>query len=84
MNLKNITAEILPLEGKYYGTDIRILENHQPIGSFEIWVNGLNGEGYLPSVRESIPPNEIWDDHFESNLSYSLAKCFVEAVNSAS
>ena len=40
MSLKNITAEILPLEGKYYGTEIRILEDHEAIGTIEIWCNG--------------------------------------------
>lgn len=82
--MTKITAELAPLEGKYYGTKI-ILRN--PEGSeawILVWVNRVGN--YKPSEREleSLEEGEeyeVCDDHFESETSLNICRKIVAALN---
>lgn len=90
-------ARIKPLSGKYYGTKVKVFDQH---GSFtiELWDN----DDFLPSVRECEDSGitqqqwidneiidgfhakeilEICDSHFESDLTYNRALKLVKLIN---
>lgn len=80
-------AEILPLEGKYYGTKIIIIDGKENT-LIEIW----HSDGHDPSKRQLEQDGynnvEKWknddcgcDSHYESDWTYKLANIIIEAVN---
>jgi len=87
-------AEIKDLGKKYYGTEVEILsEGGISQGLLSIWVMG----DYQPSEREvklareslempTEPEKEVLEDwlgdsHYETKLSYALAKYLADGVN---
>ena len=81
----NLKAELLPLEGKYYGSRIALRsDDGQVDDQIEIWIMG----DYTPSERElegwdeeEYGPYEVCDTHFESALGYEVCKFIVAAIN---
>jgi hypothetical protein len=71
-----LQASILPLNGKYYGTQIQITN---PWGTTDITI--WDNADFTPSERES--EGEICDSHFESKYSFELAKYLVDCINNA-
>ena len=78
-----LRAELGPLGGKYYGTEIELYENDCFLTTLTIWVMGDGS----PSEREI----ELWapdefeacDSHYESALGYKVCKLIVDAINNA-
>jgi hypothetical protein len=82
-------AELKPLDGKYYGTEVSITKDGDDPGDFgegliQIWVMG----NWEPSKREleGYPDEygddfEICDSHYETETGLEIAELLVEAVN---
>lgn len=73
-------AEILPLNGKYYGTGLLLTTD----SGLEYYVNLWNSKG-PPSKRELAEWDgdwefEICDSHYESEETYKLAQTIVRAL----
>jgi hypothetical protein len=85
-NNKKYRAKILPLEGKYYGTNINI-ETPEGETKIQIWFMG----SWEPSKRQleydSVPlmgwREELFycDSHYETKDCYDLAKTICESLN---
>lgn len=81
-----ITAELLPLKGKYYGSHIQLRdERGNDLDCIEIWAFGGD---YTPSEREiegwdesEYGPYEVCDSHFESAFGYRICQLIVKAIN---
>ena len=74
-------AKILPLEGKYYGTIVEITYKGYKY-QIELWGDA----DFEPSERELAKWGgkddfEICDSHFESKITYELAKLLVNLIN---
>lgn len=70
------SATLLPLEGKYYGTEVEVM-----VGERKTLVTFWYGEG-SPSERElALCDGEVDGGHYETEHSLTLAKLFVAAVN---
>lgn len=87
--MAQIEAEIIPLGGKYYGTDIRLETDDGREAYITVWVNKVSD--YKPSERElegwdeeRDGPYEICDDHYETKTGFEISKCIVEAINKRS
>lgn len=87
-------AEIEDLGKKYYGTTVTIhSDGGIEQGCFQVWVMG----DYEPSDREMVLAREslempeaakeelktewLCDSHYETNLSYNIAKYIVDGIN---
>lgn len=90
-------AELKPLVGKYYGTEVEISSTDKAFGGghVTIWVAG----NYEPSEREIVglqehhelegydPPTQedfdeiACDSHYETQTSYEIACKLVAAIN---
>jgi len=74
-------AELLPLSGKYYGTEIKITDDYGYEYKIELWNSGND----TPSVREldgdSIENYVVYDNHFENKNTYELACKIVNLIN---
>ena len=66
------TMRILPLKGKYYGTQIEVIDGPCAGMVFKLWHSTGN-----PSEREGISADELEDEHYESQETYELAKQIV-------
>jgi hypothetical protein len=80
---KLLSAQILPLGSKYYGTKIEIDTPHG-----KTWVEVWHMGDYKPSKRELalLEPGEEFegcDSHYESADGYRLAKIICDAINAA-
>ena len=84
-----MNARILPLKGKYYGTEIEVVSD----GGFEYTINLWNCANYRPSPIELASSGdfgtseEYWrehdgaaDGHFESLETYETAKKIAELI----
>ena len=75
-------ADILPLNGKYYGTVIQYGGDR----TIEVW----DMENYIPSDRqleywemtleEAKADNMMCDSHYETQESYRIAEAIVKAI----
>jgi hypothetical protein len=75
-----VYAQIIPLEGKYYGTGIEVFDNNnESVGFILIWLTPHSEEDYKPSARESI--EEVSDNHYECALTYRIALTITQALN---
>lgn len=80
-----LKAELLPLEGKYYGSRIALRSDDGRVDDqVVIWIMG----DYTPSERElegwdeeEHGPYEVSDSHFESALGYAICLQIVAAIN---
>jgi hypothetical protein len=80
-------AELKPLDGKYYGTEVSITSDDNKgfgEGLIQIWVMG----NWEPSRREleGYPDEygdefEICDSHYETETGLKIAELLVEAIN---
>ena len=76
--------EILPLQGKYYGTKIKIAHEGNLSGEITIW--GAAPKRYKPSVREialspDVPVEELMCDcHYEEQGDYEIALVIEKAL----
>ena len=69
-------AELLPLSGKFYGSEIK-LDTDEII---KIW---CSGKDYTPSIREINMNGEEWepeDSHYETEYNYQIALACVEGI----
>jgi len=66
------TMRILPLKGKYYETQIKVIDGPCAGMVFKLWHSTGN-----PSEREGISADELEDEHYESQETYELAKQIV-------
>lgn len=78
-NETGIEVEILPLGGKYYGTEIKVGQ-----GSFRIWGCGKEND-YTPSSRETDGLEEgeefeTCDNHYEKQQDYEIALVVEKAL----
>lgn len=81
-----MTASIMPLDGKYYGTKIET-----PYGRIEVWFgSGEPSEREMaqwpkPSpengTAEEIRSDMMCDGHYEDAMSYRVAEIIVDALN---
>ena len=73
-----ISAQLLPLDGKYYGTKVEIVKNGY-VYQITLWNSG-SGQ---PSQREleRCPTFEVQDGHFESVETYEVATAMVDELN---
>jgi hypothetical protein len=81
-NGERMKAWILPLEGKYYGTQIQ-LENESIL---EVWLM----DGWKPSKRqlekwdmtyeEAQEDDQMCDSHYETEFGFSVAEAIVDAL----
>jgi len=78
-------AKIRELEGKYYGTQVEIFDDMGTSAGFVvIWLNPTTQQGWLASEREiaSLENGEEFeycDIHYETSLSYEVARKIEEA-----
>ena len=88
-----MNAKILPLDGKYYGTKVKIVDNDNNDFVINLWCQ----DDYEPSDRElgSICTIDEWrkdeagilygdyidSGHFESRATYHMAKTIVDLIN---
>jgi len=82
-------AELKPLDGKYYGTEVAITRDGDDNRDFgegliQIWVVG----NYEPSRRElddwdTDELELLSDSHYETETSLEIAELLVKAVNKA-
>lgn len=84
-------AVILPLDGKYYGTKVKIYFEDDRDTIINIW----SGSDWKPSERERISCQEcdfefkdvnpcydcFCDSHYETENDYNLAKIICDALN---
>ena len=70
-------AKILPLKGKYYGTEIEVVDDNGLKFGFTLW----NSSSWTPSSREDYEDDELCDTHFESKETYELAQKIVNFLN---
>lgn len=81
-----VRAELLPLKGKYYGSEIALYDAEgDHTDTIQVWVFGND---YTPSERElegwdeeEYGPYEVCDSHFESRLGYEICQRIVKAIN---
>lgn len=86
-------AKILPLKGKYYGTEIIIEHDGDKEYYIKLWGGDDRDEyNYKPSEREVACAREYAEDdedvfeyidfsHMESVTTYRIAKLIVDAIN---
>ena len=89
-------ATLLPLLGKYYGTEIEVDFEDNPNSNKEI-ITLWDSTGFVPSIRyleyydytqEDWDKNKVCEDficdsHFESKLTYERALKLVNLINSS-
>ena len=81
-----LQAKILPLKGKYYGTEISITSPDEPRLNASIEVL-ISDPEWLPSERELGDESlEEWkeyccDNHYESRLGYRVCQIIEQAIN---
>lgn len=71
-------AKLLPLDGKYYSTQIDVEHNGRHLSI------DIGGGGLIPSEREDITEEDIaetGENHYESELAYRTAKFIVDKIN---
>ena len=80
----DISAKLLPLEGKYYGTRVEITTDEGCTSWVMIWHNDSSG----PSSRElegwdveEYGEYEICDSHYETATDLLIAETIVKVVN---
>jgi len=84
-----ITAKILPLEGKYYGTMILISDEYGNATHIKIWCPDQHERVSSRQLEEwglsQQPQGEdcelLSDGHWENRVSYALAVKIVEALD---
>jgi hypothetical protein len=80
-------AKLLPLKGKYYGSEIEITTEFPswPLTHIKIWCNA----DYVPSNRQlkklgislkEVGSGELCWSHMESEFSYQLAEYLVDCI----
>jgi hypothetical protein len=78
--MKITKAELLPLDGKYYGTKIKLVLDKASDIELKIWIH--DGE---PSVRELKDNNdedcEFDSSHYETAGDLEVAETIVTAIN---
>lgn len=76
-----IKAKVLPLRGKYYGTEVEVFEDGISAGTFRIWLTGGSG----PSDRElDLAEGDISSvdfSHYENCLSLAVAEYVAIALS---
>lgn len=77
-----IKAKVLPLRGKYYGTEVEVFEDGVSAGTFRIWLGGSSG----PSDREldlaEGDMSSVDYSHYENCLSLIVAQTIEAAFTS--
>lgn len=77
-----IKAKVLPLRGKYYGTEVEVFEDGVSAGTFRIWLGGGSG----PSDRElTLAEGDVGIvdySHYENCLSLTVAEAVEDAFAS--
>jgi len=84
--MQTIKARLLPLKGKYYGTQVEI-ETLDGTETMQIWVRGNR----RPSARQLTQINMteeeanedgyFCDEHYETAISYWLASSIIDVIN---
>lgn len=91
-----IHAELKPLSGKYYGSEIALTNENGGEALIQVWINGVGDN--IPSERELgdhyhqndqgqwIDEHgygyEICNDHYESQIALQVSQAIVDAINS--
>lgn len=79
-------AKILDLtHNKYYGTEIEITFDEENSKTISLWFNDRNASQRQLDFFEMTQEEhlqEMYNDHFESELTYKLAKQLVDKINS--
>ncbi len=78
--LKLINAELLKLEGKYYGSVLRINYEYNSRKEFfeiKVWINNSD---LRPSKREDSEGENLCDSHYETKECYEFCQAIFEAI----
>lgn len=85
-------ARLLPLKGKYYGTEVEITNDNGNIYTIKLWNNGvyepsdreLDGICTIEEWRKDRDLREVCDSHFESRETHEMALTIVALINGKS
>jgi hypothetical protein len=85
--MTKLVAELVPLGGKYYGTEIVLINDETNTKAyFQVWINEISD--YRPSERElrgwdeqENGPYEICDNHYETDTAYKVCLAIEKALN---
>lgn len=86
-----LKARLLPLSGKFYGSQIVIADGSKHPQMFEVWVPGPDEGLGTPSKRQyesdGCSSAEKWmaegwaDSHMETDFNYKVAQACVDGIN---
>jgi len=74
-----LKATLEEYNSKYYGTNIRITEDDEYIGTIEIWNTSHHNTKNKGSIRES--DDEPENSHWESEHAYNVAIEIIKRIN---